>query len=157
VIAKRNARTAWVRPAAVILASCLVAATGTPARGQVINDPQIQRATEAAKDAFDLYEAQLKSVLRTRLEAENKFVTEVVEQVRAGEIPKGAVDRAWLWVRSNRPAHPYPFVYFEHILRLEGKSLKFEIPEFDRNIYSQIRKNSDTRRARRRFQDFNRR
>ncbi|HMO14642.1 MAG TPA: hypothetical protein PKD64_12340 [Pirellulaceae bacterium] len=85
------------------------------------------------------YAIQLNAQLKTRLEAEELFVNDVVELVRQGKIPKPVVDQAWLWVHSNRGASRYPFVYFEQVLRLQCDKLKLELPEFDRRIYSSAR------------------
>jgi len=115
---------------------------------QVINDPQVNELRSGIKDIYELYERQLQSVLRTRLQEEEEFVTKIVDLVRTEKLPKNVVDRAWLWVRSNRNASRYPFVYFERVLRLQTAKLDVEIPEFDRAIYSRIRRNSLTRRRR---------
>ena len=42
------------------------------------------------------------------------FVTLVVERVEQGELPRGMVDRAFIWARRKQP---YPFPYFQRGLR----------------------------------------
>lgn len=125
-----------------------LAVPSSSADAQTINDPQVKEIQESIKDIYELYERQLKSVLKTRLEEEEEFVNDVVDLVRQEKLPKVIVDRAWLWVRNHREASRYPFVYFERILRLETEKLEIEIPEFDRSIYSQARRNTVTRKRR---------
>ncbi len=131
-----------------IVAIFSLAISCNTAMAQVVNDPELNDFKQSTKDFFDLYENQLQSVLKTRLQEEEDFVAAVIDMVRADKIPKPVVDRAWLWVRNNRVASRYPFVYFERVLRLEAEKLKIEIPDFDRSIYSTARRNTVTRQRR---------
>ena len=45
-------------------------------------------------------------------------------------IPQKLVDSAFLWVRSNKANHDYPFFYFERVLRIRGKRAGVAIPPF---------------------------
>lgn len=117
---------------------------------QAANDelPSFRASDKRTRDFFEIYSQRLHSVLKTRLRQEQAFVDQVVELVEEGKIPKSVVDQAWLWVRSNRSASRYPFVYFERVLRLQCQQLKIELPAFDRSIYSQARRNTTSRRRR---------
>lgn len=113
-----------------------------PSDGELTTEELLEREKalrETLTKPFQLYEARLQAVNKTRYPEEKNFVLEVVVEVQEERIPKNAVDSAWLWTRKNRPNTNYPFVYFERILQLEGKRLGFEVPPFDRNIYSQFR------------------
>lgn len=110
--------------------------------GEITTEELLKREKalrESLTEPFQRYEAQLQAVNKTRFPEEKNFVLEVVVEVQEKRIPKNAVDSAWLWTRKNRPNSNYPFVYFERILQLEGERLGFEVPPFDRNIYSRFR------------------
>ncbi len=103
--------------------------------------PQVDIPNQKFRDFYEAYGAQLDSLVRARLDEEREFLDEIVELVRVGTLPKSVVDRAWLWVRSKRAYANYPFPYFEQVLRMQTERLDIELPEFDRSIYSQVRRN----------------
>ena len=83
------------------------------------------------------YDKQLRAVLKARFPEEKNFVSQLTLMVQEEKLPKKLIDSAWLWVRSKRPNTPYPFVYFERVIRLQAARAKFAIPAFDRSIYSE--------------------
>ena len=86
------------------------------------------------------YERKLNAILKTRFDAEKKFVADVVDQVELEKIPSKLVSTSFDWVRKKRPTTNYPFVYFERVLRLQAErvGLEDEIPPFDYNTYRSI-------------------
>lgn len=87
------------------------------------------------KLSLEEYEKRLNAILRTRLDAEKEFVKKVVQLVREEKLPRKLVDTSFKWVRNRRPDTNYPFVYFERVLRLQAKRLKYDIPPFDYDVY----------------------
>ncbi len=83
------------------------------------------------------YERELNAILKTRRDQEKVFVHEIVEKVRLGKIPYKLVATSFQWGRNKRPNTNFPFIYFEHVIRLQAKKLKLqdEIPPFDYSIY----------------------
>jgi hypothetical protein len=73
---------------------------------------------------------RLVSGLKVRTTAERQFVEQVVQRVDNDTIPLELVDSAFLWVRSNKANHDYPFFYFERVLRIRGKRTGVSIPPF---------------------------
>ncbi len=69
---------------------------------------------------FKDYEAKIQALLKTRLPEEKEFVTQVMDKVRAGEIPEKMVETSYKWVLNKHPDTNYPFVYFERVLRIQG-------------------------------------
>ena len=96
--------------------------------------------SSAARAQFIEFERQLNAILKTRRDEEKEFVGQVVNQIRLGLIPSKLVTTSFKWVRNKRPTTKYPFIYFERVLRLQGKRLGLadEIPPFDFSIYSGI-------------------
>lgn len=145
---------------AILVASSLAFNPSGRAWGQGIEDLRTkaepvfsnQEILDQLTNELREYDRQLQSLLMTRFPEEKAFVDSVVLEVHKGTLPKNVVDSAWLWVRQKRPGTPYPFVYFERILRLEGERLKLEIPPFDREIYNRGRqaRNPEIRDALRR-------
>lgn len=70
------------------------------------------------------------TTLRVRTDEERAFVEAVVSRVVTGDIPQELVDSSLLWVRANKADSPYPFFYFERVLRLRGQRAGVSIPEF---------------------------
>jgi len=95
--------------------------------------------TNFTAEQFTEYEQQLNSLLRTRRNEEQAFISAVVTQVRLGRIPSRLISTSYGWVRTKRPGTNYPFIYFERVLRLqaEAANLGAEIPRFDLSIYSE--------------------
>ena len=81
---------------------------------------------ERAADLRD----RLISGLKIRTTSERKFIEQVLQRVESNEIPQKLVDSAFLWVRSNKANHDYPFFYFERVLRIRGKRAGVAIPPF---------------------------
>ncbi len=115
---------------------------GQPAVGQIAigqvgagRNFQPEKLTEAQ---YAEYEKQLNAILKTRLDEEKEFVGQVVDKVRASEIPAKLVVSSWQWARNHRPDTKYPFVYFEQVLRLQATRIGLgeEVPPFDYGIYS---------------------
>ena len=102
-------------------------------------------------DDLDLvaYEKQVNAILKTRLPAEKRFVTELMAEIAKKEIPRSLVDTSFKWVLNRRPNTNYPFVYFERVIRLQGKRLGYKIPPFDYKVYSLNRYNHDRYRRER--------
>ena len=73
---------------------------------------------------------RLLTVLRVRTDAEREFVEAVVTKVIAGDIPQDLVDSSLFWVRDNKSDTPYPFFYFERVLRLRGQRAGVSIPVY---------------------------
>ncbi len=129
---------------ALIVASSMTMGPTRHLQGQGIDD--LQAAGEPALSNPDIlnqltvelreYDLQLQAVLKTRFPEEKAFVDAVVLEIYQGKLPKNVVDSAWLWVRQKRPGTPYPFVYFERVLRLEAERLNLKIPPFNSEIYT---------------------
>ena len=102
-------------------------------------------------DDLDLvaYEKQVNAILKTRLPAEKRFVTQLMTVIGKKEIPRSLVDTSFKWVLNRRPNTNYPFVYFERVIRLQGKRLGYKIPPFDYKVYSLNRYNQDRYRRER--------
>ncbi|MCA9106854.1 MAG: hypothetical protein R3B96_03175 [Pirellulaceae bacterium] len=79
---------------------------------------------------------RLTTVLRVRTDPEKDFVEAVVAKVTTGDIPRELVDSTLLWVRSNRADSPYPFFYFERVLRIRGQRAGIAIPAYSGGIPS---------------------
>ena len=73
---------------------------------------------------------RLISGLKVRTNSERQFIEQVLQRVESNEIPQKLVDSAFLWVRSNKANHDYPFFYFERVLRIRGKRAGVAIPPF---------------------------
>ena len=73
-----------------------------------------------------------------RDDEEKAFVKVVVTNIREGKLPAKLVNTSFQWVRNKRPNTPYPFVYFERVLRLQAAKVKVSeyVPPFDYGIYS---------------------
>jgi hypothetical protein len=103
---------------------------------------------DASADEVELrfadYEKRLNAILKTRRLEEQQFVNEVLQKVRAGELPVPLMESSFMWVLKNRPDTPYPFIYFERVLRLQAGLAEVEIPEFDYEVYSQRVQNRRT-------------
>ena len=69
-------------------------------------------------------------------EVPKDFVEAVVAKVTTGDIPRELVDSTLLWVRSNRADSPYPFFYFERVLRIRGQRAGIAIPAYSGGIPS---------------------
>ena len=52
---------------------------------------------------------RLISGLKVRTNSERQFIEQVLQRVESNEIPQKLVDSAFLWVRSNKANHDYPF------------------------------------------------
>lgn len=94
--------------------------------------------TKFTPKQFELYEAQLNALLKTRREEEKEYVHEVVERVRTGLLPPKLVATSYGWVRNRRPLTKYPFVFFEQVLRRQGDRENLPegaIPPFDYDVY----------------------
>ena len=99
--------------------------------------------------SLEAYEKQVNAILKTRLPAEKKFVSELMIEVGKKEIPKSLIDTSFKWVLNKRPNTNYPFVYFERVIRLQGKKLGYKIPSFNYKAYSLNRYNYDRYRRQR--------
>ncbi|MCH2182920.1 MAG: hypothetical protein MK108_13025 [Mariniblastus sp.] len=110
-----------------------------------------QPANAQSFDDLDLiaYEKQVNAILKTRLPAEKRFVNELMTEIAEKEIPRSLVDTSFKWVLNRRPNTNYPFVYFERVIRLQGKRLGYKIPPFNYKVYSLNRYNYDRYRRER--------
>ncbi|MCH2180049.1 MAG: hypothetical protein MK106_14725 [Mariniblastus sp.] len=95
---------------------------------------------------LEAYEKQVNAILKTRLQAEKRFVAELIAEIGKKEIPKSLVDTSFKWVLNRRPNTNYPFVYFERVIRLQAKKLNYKIPPFNYSVYSRERYNQDRNR-----------
>ena len=129
--------------ASIAIGSCSIIPTSAWAQGSTLSS---NAAT--AKRVFDPsefnpaqcveYERQLNAMLLTRTAAEKKYVHDVVELVKLGELPAKLVATSYDWIRNERPYTNYPFVYFVRVLELQSAKLKLKedlLPEFDFSQY----------------------
>lgn len=84
------------------------------------------------------YKKKLNAILKTRLDEEKEFVDQVVDRIQTSQIPAKLVVSSWRWARNHRPDTKYPFVYFEHVLRLQATRIGLgdKVPPYDYGIYS---------------------
>jgi len=101
--------------------------------------PNLVRGDEFGDLTLKHYEEQLNAILKTRRDEEKEFIAKIVDLIEEDKLPRKVVDTSFKWVRNKRPGTPYPFVYFERVLRFQTKKLKIDIPEFDYSIYSERR------------------
>ena len=105
---------------------------------------------EKLNEKWKKYDKQLQAVLKARFPQERDFVSQLTLLVQEEQLPKRLIDSAWLWVRSKRAGTPYPFVYFERVIRLQAAKAKIPIPAFDRKIYGERLSDRDRRNRNRR-------
>lgn len=144
----RIALTATISLTAGIAAAQLnEAASGTPFAVQG-NDASIDQSGDQFSPArLQEYERQLNAVLKTRRDGEKQFLSDLVQQVGAGTVPTELVQTSFKWVRKKRPDTPFPFLYFERVLRILAtqQGVAANIPEFDDSIIGQPNQsNQDT-------------
>lgn len=116
---------------------CLIIVAGS---GVLCNSSSAQSFDDLGLVA---YKKQVNAILKTRLPAEKRFVNELIVEIEKKEIPRSLVDTSFKWVLNKRPNTNYPFVYFERVIRLQGKKLGYKIPPFDYKVYSLNRYNHD--------------
>ncbi len=89
---------------------------------------------------FAQYEQQLNAILKTRRNEERKFVSDIVANVRAGELPSKLIQTSFKWVQKKRPHTNFPFIYFEKVLRIQATKagIASTVPEYDFGIYRQF-------------------
>jgi hypothetical protein len=92
--------------------------------------------TDQTQDELARYEATVIATLRVVRKEEVKFINDVFDLIRKGKLPQFVLDRSFLWVRKNRLYSPYPFIYFERVLRIYASRVKAELPAFDYEIYN---------------------
>ncbi len=121
---------------------CLVLALACGTTSAQINGPGSFEPGNKFSDAqWKLYERQLNALLKTRRDEEKEYVNEVVENVKSGLIPYKLVATSYGWVRNKRPDTKYPFVFFEQVLRIQGKKAKLPkgaVPKFDYRVYRKL-------------------
>ncbi len=105
----------------VLLLSGFVFTTG---RCQA-NDDQGSSGVETAT-----LEQRLKFGLKARRPEEFEYLGKVVDFVEAGVLPQELVDQSFFWVRKNKPNTNFPFIYFEQVLRLQGKRAGVPVPNY---------------------------
>ena len=123
------------------------AANATPFQVQG-NDAAIdQSGNQFSSARLQEYERQLNAVLKTRRTEERQFVSLLVDRIGTGEISTEVVQTSFKWVRKKRPKTPFPFLYFERVLRIiatqQGNG--DAIPPFDTSVIGQPNQpNQDT-------------
>ncbi len=115
------------------------AANGSPfqVRG---NDAAIDQSGDQFSAArLQEYERQLNAVLKTRRTEERQFVKLLVGRIGTGEVSTEVVQTSFKWVRKKRPDTPFPFLYFERVLRIIATQQGFggAIPPFDMSVIGQ--------------------
>lgn len=113
-----------IRTAVLILAAFTAGLIACQWPGQTVE--AIQDGNSGIADLTE----RLTSGLRVRTDEEKAFVQQVVSGVESQEIPRELVDSTFLWVRTNKGNSPYPFFYFERVLRLRGSRTGVTIPPF---------------------------
>jgi hypothetical protein len=131
------ARTSALRAGCGLVAGLLVACLTSIGNAQEEEFNPTAAANEEVELRFADYEARLNAILKTRRLEEQEFVNAVLQKVRAGELPVPMMESSFLWVLSNRPDTPYPFIYFERVLRLQAELADVSVPDFDYGIYSE--------------------
>ncbi len=123
------------------LVHCLVAGgmllTPSILLGQQPLTPPPAVAADEVELRFVDYERRLNAILRTRRPEEQKFVADLLQKVRQGEVPVPLMESSFMWVLNNRPDTAFPFIYFERVLRLQAEKAEIAIPDFDYAIYNQ--------------------
>ncbi len=109
--------------------------TSTVTCGLAQTGPTTTASEKATTLRFEDYENRLNAMLKTRRDEEKKFVADVVQLVRDGDIPEKIVETSYKWVANKRPDTNYPFIFFERVLRIQAKLIDAEIPAFDYSIY----------------------
>lgn len=112
------------------------------------NDATIDQSGDQFSPArLQEYERQLNAVLKTRRDEERQFLSDLVGQVGAGTVPTELVQTSFKWVRKKRPDTPFPFLYFERVLRILAtqQGVEANIPAFDDSVIGQPNQsNEDT-------------
>ena len=85
------------------------------------------------------FERILNAVLKTRRVQERQFIKSLVEQIGTGGLSPELVQTSFKWVRRKRPDTPFPFLYFERVVRIIGtqQGVGDLIPPFDDSIIGQ--------------------
>ena len=110
---------------------------GTAAVAQEDDGGATMSPTSFQEQQFDQYEDQLNAILKTRRDEERDFISVLVQNVRAGNIPAKIVQTSFHWVRQKRPNTNFPFIYFEKVLRIQAERMDIDqfVPPFDFGIY----------------------
>lgn len=108
-----------------------VALFALPTYSQNVSQAINQTDTELEK-----YEQAINARLRTFRNEEKKFISDVFELVKQGQLPKELVDRSFLWVQKKRSKSNLKFIYFERVLRILATKARRPLPAFDTSIYN---------------------
>lgn len=104
------------------------------------NDATIAQSGDQFSPArLQEYERQLNAVLKTRRDEERQFIKSLVSQIGSGTVSTEIVQTSFKWVRRKRPDTPFPFLYFERVLRIiatqQGQG--GNIPPFNASVIGQ--------------------
>ena len=116
------------------------AANATPFSVQG-NDASVNQSADQFSDTrLREYERQLNAVLKTRRDEEKLFIKQLVAQIGVGGVSTELVQTSFKWVRNRRPDTPFPFLYFERVLRIIAKQngVAANIPPYDSTIIGQL-------------------
>ena len=115
------------------------AANGSPFQVQG-NDAAIDQSGDQFSSArLQEYERQLNAVLKTRRTEERQFIKALVGKIGTGEVSTEVVQTSFKWVRKKRPETPFPFLYFERVLRIIAtqQGTGEAIPPFNTSVIGQ--------------------
>jgi hypothetical protein len=114
-------------------------ANASPFSVQGNNATIAQSGDQFSPERLQEYERQLNAVLKTRRDAEKQFLRDLVVQVGAGTVSTELVQTSFKWVRKKRPDTPFPFLYFERVLRILAtqQGLAANIPPFNDSVIGQ--------------------
>jgi len=95
-----------------------------------------QSADQFSAERLIEYERQLNSILRTRRVEERAFISQLVAQIEAGAVSTELVQTSFRWVKKKRPLTPFPFLYFERVVRIIAtqQGIGDQIPPFDSSV-----------------------
>lgn len=112
-------RPAWI----AIVASCAALASGLalPAVAQTSSD------AKSAAVVVDL-KTTLEKGLRCRRPEEFAYIARVLEMVEDDTLPEVLVRTTYGYARNKRP---YPFQYFQRLLKLRAKQIGIDVPLVD--------------------------
>jgi len=115
------------------------AANATPFSIQGNDASLTQSNNQFSAARLQEYERQLNAVLKTRRDEERQFVKALVAQIAVGGVSTELVQTSFKWVRNKRPETPFPFLYFERVLRIiaQQNGVAANIPPFNDSVIGQ--------------------
>lgn len=115
------------------------AANATPFAVQGNDASIVQSGDQFSPARLQEYERQLNAVLKTRRTEERQFIQRLVTQIGTGAVSTELVQTSFKWVRKKRPDTPFPFLYFERVLRIiaQQQGVGDQIPPYDTSVIGQ--------------------